>query len=170
MDLQIEKLPAGMASAVDGVNQFFIAGLPDFYHVTVIHNFKAETAKVYETGLFRGWFKTEEDALDYCEAVSKGEIDVDEEIRRYEIAIEARRAEEEARRPKPTNFEKITESAEALGEFLKGLPVIDGPWDAEFGRAFCSGCNVVDCGGGKNCPHQEFNYQPLWWLRQEVQA
>lgn len=37
-----------------------------------------------------------------------------------------------------TNFEKITETPEALGEFLASLPVADGPWDAEFHKAFCT--------------------------------
>ncbi len=29
-----------------------------------------------------------------------------------------------------TNFEKITEMPESLGEFLASLPVAIGPWDA----------------------------------------
>ena len=33
-----------------------------------------------------------------------------------------------------TNFEKITETPEALGEFLASLPVATGSWDEEFHR------------------------------------
>ena len=39
-----------------------------------------------------------------------------------------------------TNFEKIAETPEALGEFLASLPVADGPWDVEFRKAFCAKC------------------------------
>lgn len=51
-----------------------------------------------------------------------------------------------------TNFEKITETPEALGEFLASLPVADGPWDAEFHKAFCDNCKRKNC-DGKRCPH-----------------
>ena len=37
-----------------------------------------------------------------------------------------------------TNFEKITQSPEALGEFLASLPVLEGPWDEEFQRNYCA--------------------------------
>ncbi len=46
-----------------------------------------------------------------------------------------------------TNFEKITETPEALGEFLASLPVADGPWDAEFHKAFCDNCKRKNCDG-----------------------
>ena len=35
-----------------------------------------------------------------------------------------------------TNFEKITQSPEALGEFLSSLPMLEGPWDEEFQRNY----------------------------------
>ena len=35
-----------------------------------------------------------------------------------------------------TNFEKITASPEALGEFLAALPAATGPWDGAFHREF----------------------------------
>ena len=62
-----------------------------------------------------------------------------------------------------TNFEKITASPEALGEFLASLPVATGPWDEEFHRAFCDSCERENC-DGKRCPHQDKRYNPLWWL------
>ena len=62
-----------------------------------------------------------------------------------------------------TNFEKITASPEALGEFLASLPVATGPWDKEFHRAFCDSCERENC-DGKRCPHQDKRYNPLWWL------
>lgn len=62
-----------------------------------------------------------------------------------------------------TNFEKITASPEALGEFLASLPVATGPWDEEFHRAFCDSCERENCDEGR-CPNQNKRYNPLWWL------
>lgn len=31
-----------------------------------------------------------------------------------------------------TNFEKLTQSPAGLGAFLRGLPILEGPWDDEF--------------------------------------
>ena len=49
-----------------------------------------------------------------------------------------------------TQFEKITESREALGAFLTALPVIHGPWDKEFQARFCADCLYLGC---DTCPH-----------------
>ena len=68
-----------------------------------------------------------------------------------------------------TNFEKITASPEALGEFLASLPVANGPWDEEFHRAFCDSCERENCDEGK-CPHQDKRYNPLWWLNQAAEG
>lgn len=62
-----------------------------------------------------------------------------------------------------TNFEKITASPEALGEFLASLTVATGPWDEEFHRVFCNSCKRENC-DGKRCPHQDKRNNPLWWL------
>ena len=62
-----------------------------------------------------------------------------------------------------TNFEKITETPEALGEFLASLPVADGPWDAEFHKAFCADCERENC-DGKRCLHNAERGNPVWWL------
>ena len=62
-----------------------------------------------------------------------------------------------------TNFEKITASPEALGEFLASLPVATGPWDKEFHRAFCDSCGRENC-DRKRCQHQDKRNNPLWWL------
>ena len=66
-----------------------------------------------------------------------------------------------------TNFEKITASPEALGEFLASLPVATGPWDEEFHRAFCDSCKLLEC-GPENCPHK--GNRPLWWLNQAAEG
>ena len=34
------------------------------------------------------------------------------------------------------NFERITASLEALGDFLGALPILSGPWYDDFLRAF----------------------------------
>ena len=62
-----------------------------------------------------------------------------------------------------SNFEKITATPEALGEFLASLPVATGPWDKEFHRMFCDSCERENCDEGR-CPHQDKRYNPLWWL------
>jgi hypothetical protein len=62
-----------------------------------------------------------------------------------------------------TNFEKITASPDALGEFLASLPVATGPWDEEFHRAFCVDCERENC-DEKRCPHQDKRNNPTWWL------
>lgn len=66
-----------------------------------------------------------------------------------------------------TNFEKITETPEALGEFLASLPVATGPWDAEFHKAFCDSCERVDC-AQETCTHR--GNRPLWWLNQAAEG
>lgn len=60
-----------------------------------------------------------------------------------------------------TQFEKITESPEVLGKFLASLPVIDGPWDAEFHKRFCDYCQEENC---DNCKCNELRNNPCWWL------
>lgn len=43
------------------------------------------------------------------------------------------------------NFEEITKNPETLGAFLRGLPVIEAPWDEAFQRKYCAGCGKVSC-------------------------
>ena len=62
------------------------------------------------------------------------------------------------------NFERITASPEALGAFLAPLPVLQGPWDDAFHRAFCDTCQVEDC-DADGCPHQAERNNPTWWLK-----
>lgn len=63
------------------------------------------------------------------------------------------------------NFERITASPEALGAFLAPLPVLQGPWDDAFHRAFCDTCQAEDC-DADGCPHQaERNNPTTWWLK-----
>lgn len=62
-----------------------------------------------------------------------------------------------------TNFERLTASKEVLGSFLAELPVLSGPWDAEFQERFCGGCKS-DCDGA--CPHEAERNNPTWWLGQ----
>ena len=64
-----------------------------------------------------------------------------------------------------TQFEKITESPDALGAFLVSLPVIHGPWDTEFQARFCAGCAAENCDA---CPNERFRNNPGWWLTLEA--
>ena len=66
-----------------------------------------------------------------------------------------------------SNFERITIFPEALGEFLASLPVLNGPWDDAFHRAFCDNCDAENC-DAENCHHQAERDNPTWWLTQEV--
>jgi len=61
------------------------------------------------------------------------------------------------------NFERITASPEALGEFLGSLPVLQGPWDDDFQRTFCATCEAENC-DAENCHHQAERNNPTWWL------
>lgn len=63
-----------------------------------------------------------------------------------------------------TEFERITKSPEVLGEFLRSLPIIEGPWDEEFQQRFCSGCGKVSCDDGSRCPYEDKRNNPGWWL------
>lgn len=63
-------------------------------------------------------------------------------------------------------FEQITKSPEVLGEFLRGLPIIEAPWDREFQERFCADCLYLNCDG---CPHEEYRNNPLWWLTLEAE-
>ena len=63
-----------------------------------------------------------------------------------------------------SNFENITVSPEALGEFLASLPVAGGPWEEAFHRMFCDGCPAENC-DGENCPHNAERNNPTWWLK-----
>lgn len=60
-----------------------------------------------------------------------------------------------------TNFERITQSPEALGEFLLTLPCIEGPWNEEFQKCFCAMCVEPEC---ENCPYENYRNAPVWWL------
>ena len=60
-----------------------------------------------------------------------------------------------------TIYSKITRSPETLGAFLRGLPVIEAPWDREFQKRYCSKCGRKDC---DVCPHEKQRNNPEWWL------
>lgn len=60
-----------------------------------------------------------------------------------------------------TNFEKLTQSPAGLGAFLRGLPILEGPWDDEFHKRYCRECPSTDC---TYCPHEKFRNNPEWWL------
>ncbi len=86
-----------------------------------------------------------------------------EELREAGLKERGRVAERMSRSHEKTNFEKITESPEALAEFLGALPVLSGPWDDAFHRAFCDKCSAENC-DGENCPHSAERDNPAWWL------
>lgn len=58
-------------------------------------------------------------------------------------------------------YDKLTESPETLGEFLKSLPVLDTPWDTAFQKTFCGKCKEESC---DNCPNEKYRNNPKWWL------
>lgn len=60
-----------------------------------------------------------------------------------------------------TNFEKLTQSPAGLGAFLRGLPILEGPWDNEFHKRYCRKCPSTDC---TYCPHEKFRNNPEWRL------
>lgn len=60
-----------------------------------------------------------------------------------------------------TNYEKITQSPEALAAFLSSLPCLEGPWNEEFHKQFCAACIAPEC---ENCPHEDYRNAPGWWL------
>lgn len=60
-----------------------------------------------------------------------------------------------------TNFEKLAQSPAGLGAFLRGLPILEGPWDDEFHKRYCRKCPSTDC---TYCPHEKFRNNPEWWL------
>lgn len=62
------------------------------------------------------------------------------------------------------NFERITTSPEALGDFLGALPILSGPWDDDFHRVFCDSCDAENC-DAENCAHQAERNSPTWWLK-----
>lgn len=59
---------------------------------------------------------------------------------------------------------------ETLGAFLRGLPVIEAPWDEAFQRKYCAGCGKVSCDDGSPCPYEDKRNNPLWWLSQESEG
>lgn len=65
------------------------------------------------------------------------------------------------------NFQQITKSPEALGAFLRSLPVVEGPWDKEFQARFCAACPAENC---DSCPHEAARNSPGWWLALEAGA
>jgi hypothetical protein len=69
-----------------------------------------------------------------------------------------------------TNFEAITKNPETLAAFLRGLPILEGPWDEEFQRNYCAGCGKVSCDDGSHCPYEDKRNSPGWWLGLEAVA
>ena len=63
-----------------------------------------------------------------------------------------------------TNFEKIAETPEALGDFLSHITVANAPWDKEFHKMFCDYCEQDNCDEGC-CPHEGERDNPTWWLK-----
>ena len=60
-----------------------------------------------------------------------------------------------------TEYERITQSPETLATFLASLPCIEGPWDEEFHKRYCSVCVEPEC---DRCPNEDFRSNPGWWL------
>lgn len=73
----------------------------------------------------------------------------------------------EDRELRPTYFDQITASREALAEFLTSIPALDTPWDKVFQRTYCADCSAENC-DAENCPHQAERISPAWFLAKEV--
>ncbi len=58
------------------------------------------------------------------------------------------------------NFERLTQSRDALGAFLRSLPILTAPWDNEFHLRVCANCAAENC---TDCDRPERN-NPDWWL------
>lgn len=67
---------------------------------------------------------------------------------------------------KNTIFDALTDSRATLGKFLRSLPVLEAPWDAEFQERFCAECDAANC---DECRNEEFRNNPEWWLTLEAQ-
>lgn len=72
----------------------------------------------------------------------------------------------EDRELRPTYFDQITASPEALAEFLASIQALETPWDEVFRRKFCTRCRASGC---DNCPHEAQRNSPAWFLAQEVE-
>lgn len=70
-------------------------------------------------------------------------------------------------------FQKITATPDELAAALERLPIMTGPWDTAFHRAYCDACAAECCdpdaNGAGGCPHQEIRGRVIrWWLAEEV--
>lgn len=75
----------------------------------------------------------------------------------------------EERELHPTTFDRITASPATMGAFLASLPVLDGPWDDAFHRAYCDDCPAENCDAPGGCPRQEIRENVIpWWLAKEA--
>ena len=58
-------------------------------------------------------------------------------------------------------FDTITKDKPTLASFLRSLPVIEAPWDADFQKRYCSSCTAENCDA---CANEQFRNNPEWWL------
>ena len=65
-----------------------------------------------------------------------------------------------------TNFERLTQSPEALAAWLENLRAVNTPWERAFDRVFCAECQNQNC---DQCPEEEYRVNPLWWLGQKAE-
>lgn len=60
-----------------------------------------------------------------------------------------------------TNFDAIAKDKHTLAAFLRSLPVLEAPWDAEFHKRYCARCAKEDC---DECVNEDFRSNPEWWF------
>lgn len=60
-----------------------------------------------------------------------------------------------------TIFDAVTRDAPTLANFLRSLPVLEGPWNTEFQSHYCAKCIWGSC---DECPNEDIRDNPLWWL------
>ena len=58
-------------------------------------------------------------------------------------------------------FHAIIKDKPTLAAFLRSLPVLEAPWDAEFHKRYCARCVKEDC---DECVNEDFRSNPEWWL------
>ena len=58
----------------------------------------------------------------------------------------------------------VTDSPEALGDFLKSLSAANTPWEEHFQKIVCPDCEHYGKDCGKDCPNEGKRNNPTWWL------
>lgn len=69
-----------------------------------------------------------------------------------------------------TFFDMVTDSPEALGDFLKSLSAANTPWEEHFQKIVCPDCEHYGKDCGKDCPNEGKRNNPTWWLNLGIKS